>query len=89
MKIIYLNLDSTAQEGIYEMEVEKLNEFQAANILYMQVLKSAAGYYIGDLVKANWHPTFWEPCSRDSQCYWKTHEEAENALRTSKYPVKF
>ncbi len=87
MKVIYLDSEETA--GIHEMEVDTLNEFEGANINYLQVLKSAAGYYIGELCKADWHPTFWEPYMRDSQCYWTTREEAELALTTGRYPVKF
>lgn len=84
-KIIYLG---TA--GIDEMEIENLNPMGGANIPYTQVLKSAAGYYIGDLSKADYGPDdFWEPYSRDSACYWATREEAEEALKTGEYPVKF
>lgn len=89
MKIIYRDYESAETAGIHEMEVEKLNEFHGANIYHVQVLKSAAGYYIGELCKANWHPTFWEPNMRDSACYWKTREEAESALQSGDYPVKF
>jgi hypothetical protein len=90
MKVIYLNLDSEEEAGIKEIEVEFLNWAKGANIPYLQVLKSAAGYYIGYLSKADWAPEeFWEPYSRDSQCYWATREEAEQALTTGNYPVKF
>ncbi len=89
MKIIYLDNDSEESAGLHEIEVEKINEFEGADIYHLQVLKSAAGYYIGSLSKASWHPTFWEPELRDSACYWATRGEAENALRTGKYPVKF
>lgn len=92
MKVKYLNLDSEKDAGIYEIEVDALNELHGANIPYLQVLKSAAGYYIGELCKADWYEgegEFWEPYMRDSQCYWETREEAEEALITGKYPVKF
>lgn len=88
-KIIYRDNDSVESAGIYEMEVESLNELGGANIHHIQVLKSAAGFYIGTLSKADWHSTFWEPNSRDSQCYWGTRKEAEYALRSGNYPVKF
>lgn len=89
MKIIYIDNDSEESAGLHEMEVEKLNEFEGADIYHLQVLKSAAGYYIGALCKADWHPAFWEPMLRDSACYWATREEAESALRSGNYPVKF
>lgn len=89
MKIIYLDNESQESAGIREMEVETLNEFEGADIHDLQVLKSAAGYYIGALSKADWHPTFWEPNLRDSACYWPTRAEAETALRSGNYPVKF
>lgn len=53
----------------------------------LQVLKSAAGYYIGTLEKGrdgNWYPFM-----RDSECYWSTRGEAERALSTGDYPIKF
>ena len=53
----------------------------------LQVLRSAAGYYIGTLEKdrdGNWYPFM-----RDSECYWATREEAERALSVGDYPVKF
>ena len=87
--IIYRNDESEEDAGLHEMKVEELNEFHGANIGHLQVLKSAAGYYIGKLCNADWHPTFWEPYFRDSDCYWATREEAENAMRNNKYPIKF
>jgi hypothetical protein len=89
MKVIYLDLDSEESAGIHEMEVELLNDFNGANIHHLQVLKSAAGYYIGCLCEADWMPGFWEPSLRDSACYWATRKEAEQALINHNYPVKF
>jgi len=42
--------------------------------LPLEVLKSAAGYYIGTLDEAG------APYSRESEEYWQTFEEAERAL---------
>jgi hypothetical protein len=89
MIIIYLDSYSAETAGIKELEVQTLNELAGADIPNLQVLKSAAGFYIGTLCKADWHETLWEPYSRDSACYWPTREEAENALRSGNYPVKF
>lgn len=89
IKIIYIDNYSELTAGLQEMDVEKLNELEGADIPNLQVLKSAAGYYIGTLCKADWHPTFWEPYMRDSDCYWVKREEAEDALRIGNYPVKF
>lgn len=54
----------------------------------LQVLRSAAGYYIGTL-QYDGEDRQWYPFMRDSECYWNTREEAEEALSTGKYPVKF
>lgn len=54
----------------------------------LQVLQSAAGYYIGTL-EYDKEDQQWYPYMRDSECYWNTREEAEEALNTGKYPVKF
>lgn len=90
MKVIYLNLDSKEEAGFKEIEVENLNWAEGANISYTQILKSAAGYYIGALCKADYGTVeFWEPNFRDSACYWKTREEAEAAFISGNYPVKF
>jgi len=86
IKVIYRNEDSV---GVHEIEVDKLNEFEGVDFKHLQVLKSAAGFFIGALCKADWHPTFWEPNFRDSQGYWDTRTEAEDALRSGDYPVKF
>lgn len=51
-----------------------------------QVLKSAAGYYIGELaVDTNGR---WAPWSRNSQYYWATREEATLALINANYEPK-
>lgn len=90
MRIIYWDLENEESAGIHELEVNKLNNFEGANIPHIQVLKSAAGYYIGALCRADWsQEEFWEPDFRDSDCYWSKRIEAETALRTHKYPVKF
>lgn len=89
MKIIYRDYESEETAGLHEIEVEHLNNFHGANINHLQVLKSAAGYYIGSLSKADWHPDFWEPYMRDSQRYWATRQEAEDALISGKYEIKF
>lgn len=86
-QVIYLNMDSPEEAGIYTLEVDKLNSFEGADTCYLQVLKSAAGYYIGTLEEDS--PGFWTPHSRDSQYYWSKRKDAEDALRTGDYPVKF
>jgi len=89
MKIIYFDAEGE-DKSIHEMEVDSLNGFCGANIPYMQVLKSAAGYYIGQLCEADWSPeSFWEPYLRDSACYWEKRKDAEQALKTRNYPVSF
>jgi hypothetical protein len=70
------------------VEVDQLNELHGINVPHLQVLKSAAGYFIGSLCKADWHPTFWEPNFRHSEQYWETREDAESALITGLYDVK-
>lgn len=51
-------------------------------VLPFQVLKSAAGYYIGTLYSGN---VLNEPYSRESEGYWATREEAQNALDTGRW----
>lgn len=91
MKVLFVDVESENSK-IQEMEVEFLNCHHGADICEMQVLKSAAGYYIGGLSEADWYDgpgSYWQPEYRDSDCYWPTREEAEEALKTRKYPVKF
>ena len=71
------------------------NRFYGINASFWQVLRSAAGFYIGCLTKSNWanndeEPNYqFEPNMRDSDCYWATREEAEDALIKHNYPIKF
>jgi hypothetical protein len=88
MKIIYSDMESEETAGIHEMEIDKLNPWGGGNIHHIQILKSAAGYYIGALCQCDWGEG-WEPNFRDSQRYWAEREEAESALRSGKYEVKF
>lgn len=87
MKVLYI------REGkVEEREVESLNSYFGINTSNTQVLKSAAGYYIGTLCKADWTPNgqeFWEPYSRESEDYWPTREQAEDHLRENDYRLKF
>ncbi len=46
--------------------------------LELQALKSNAGWYLGTVDKEG-------PVSRESEQYWSTKEEAEEALRTSQW----
>lgn len=86
-EVLFVNESMTTINCI---KVYALNEFQGANIHNTQVLKSAAGYYIGSLCKADWcEEEFWEPYSRDSNCYWGKRKDAEEALINNNYPVKF
>jgi len=48
----------------------------------LQVLKSAAGYYIGTLDEDGM------PYSRESVTYWRTCEEAEAALESGEWEQK-
>ncbi len=90
---------ATEEYGFVYKEVKALNHLHGADTNALQVLKSAAGYFIGALCKADWYKKdesdpespneFWEPNFRDSACYWATREEAEQALLEGNYPVKF
>lgn len=72
-----------------------LNGFYGLNHYCIQVLKSAAGFYIGTLTKSNyaekneWPEYHWEPNSRDSQEYFSKREDAELALINQTYTIKF
>lgn len=70
-----------------EMTIEHFNSFGGGNISDQQVLKSAAGYYIGELCIEP--DGFYYPYSRDSARYWATREEAEQDFKTGDYPIKF
>ncbi len=48
----------------------------------LQVLKSAAGYYIGTADENG------APISRESECYWGNTEDAENALASQAWPQR-
>lgn len=87
----------TEEYGIVYSKNPKLNTFGGLDIRDMQILKSAAGYYIGDLINETFDlddgtgksVTMWTPYSRDSQDYWEDRKQAEEALITGKYRVKF
>lgn len=86
--------DERAYQFLIPFENEP-NQFGGLNTTNWQVLKSAAGYYIGCLTCSNYanqgeEPNYqWEPNMRDSDCYWSTREEAEKALIEHNYPIKF
>ncbi|MEM9030486.1 MAG: hypothetical protein AAGC70_19170 [Pseudomonadota bacterium] len=48
----------------------------------LQILKSAAGYYIGTLDEDGL------PFTRESACYWDTRNAAETALQRGVFPQK-
>lgn len=89
LKIIFLDVFSRKTFGIYELRVDKLNSFEGADIGETQVLKSAAGYYIGALEQMSGQLDYWIPSIRNSAHYFKTRQDAEMALITGNYPVKF
>lgn len=87
-KILYRDYYSNK---LLSMEVESLNDYQGADIDDLQVLKSAAGFYIGGLYKhmpLNEDSKVWLPSFRDSEKYFKTREEAEEALISGHYLIK-
>lgn len=54
----------------------------------MQILRCAAGYYIGN-VYLDTEIGMWAPNSRESNEYWDTLEEAITAFESGNYTVKF
>lgn len=64
------------------------NQFGGKDHSNQQVLKSAAGYYIGDLYYDEEMGGYF-PYSRDSQEYWATREEAQKALDTDNWSPRF
>ena len=63
------------------------NGFGGIDTPDMQVLKSAAGYYIGCLCQESdgqYYPNF-----RDSECFYQTRDIANKAFLTGNYPIKF
>jgi hypothetical protein len=68
--------------------VEGFRAADAGNYSELQVLKSAAGYYIGTLYthpKGSEFEGLVEPGSRDSYDYYATEEEAQKALDENKF----
>ncbi|TXG80204.1 MAG: hypothetical protein E6R13_08575 [Spirochaetes bacterium] len=55
---------------------------QEGQISELKVMKSAAGFYIGRSIMEMGFPL---PYSRESQEYFPTEEEAQNALDTGEY----
>lgn len=61
-------------------EVNRSLILDDGTVLPFQILKSAAGFYIGTWLDG--------PYSRESACYWKTHEQAQEALNTGRWLPK-
>ena len=61
-----------------------MQDLQSRNsqVFKIQVLKSAAGFYLGTLTPEGF------PNSRDSVEYWKTEKAAEKALLTDSWTVR-
>ncbi len=72
----------------YNAKVKEYNQFHGKDHPNQQVLKSAAGYYIGDLYYDEEMKGYF-PYSRDSQEYWATREEAQHALDNDLWSPKF
>lgn len=85
---LYPYRDAEGEDSVKYMG-GKLNSFGGLDHEFLQVLKSAAGFYIGDLKKDPEMNNVLMPWSRDSQYYWETREEAEKALIAYDYPRKF
>jgi|LakMenE18May11ns_1017448.scaffolds.fasta_scaffold8606056_2 hypothetical protein len=81
MKIPFRDLDN---HQIQEKEIIAPNQFGGADILNQQVLKSAAGYYIGTLYQDG-ATGFFFPNSRDSEGYFPTRATAEAAFKNCKF----
>ena len=64
------------------MKWKKVDDIEVSEL---QIMKSAAGYYIG---KSYRESGFEGPYSRNSEEYFKTPAEAHNALRTKNYTYK-
>lgn len=98
-RIVPLKMNQSEEHGgIFFRKIRyedgELNHLGGLNTTDIQVLKSAAGFYIGWLEQDNWgtaeEPNIqWSPAARDSQQYWPTREDAEVALMTGNYQVKF
>lgn len=84
--------------GLVYFKNPVLNQFGGVDTNGIQVLKSAAGYYIGSLFEegdTSQEPEegrrdyYYSPYMRDSQEYWATREEAEQHLIKRDYQIKF
>lgn len=81
--VLHRPVECKGRKGLEETEVESYNAFGGADIPDAQVLKSAAGFYIGTLYEED--AIGWLPYERLSDVYWDTREEAEDALRERDY----
>jgi hypothetical protein len=73
----------TEEYGIITKEVSHLNQFDGTDTHAIQVLKSAAGYYIGILYKDTQLNGYY-PDDRYSH-YYNTRDEAEIAIKDGSY----
>lgn len=82
INVLYREQKAKGRKGLMQMEVECLNHLGGADTENVQVLKSAAGFYIGTLFD-NGNGYF--PYARLSQEYWGTRKEAEQMMTTNDY----
>lgn len=74
------------EEGVIFLKNRKPVGFGGCGTTRQQVLRSAAGFYIGTLYKDE--DQHWYPYSRDSEEYWGTRHAAETALIERKFTIK-
>lgn len=69
-------IDSQAQQ------FGQLAQSEGGKRLPLQVLQSAAGFYIGTTDEEGY------PFTRESDRYWTKHEEASSALQSGQWPQR-
>lgn len=91
MNLLHIPVNTNPDDSTPEIEhvsVADYNGFGGVDSPHQQVLKSAAGYYIGMLYHDE-EMGGWFPWCRDSANYWKTREEAEEVLLSQNFMPKF
>ena len=81
--VLHRPVEYKYKKGLMETEVDVYNAFGGMDTEDVQVLKSAAGYYIGTLYEEM--NIGYLPNERLSEEYWSTREEAEEKLRERTY----
>lgn len=85
----YEPYDEMTDMSVHEEEFEGEVGFGGVGTRKVQILQSAAGFYIGSLYEEKRMGGGWFPYDRESNEYWSSREKAEEAFKTGNYTYKF